>query len=173
VRALALATALVVLSAAHGPAQTFSPPHETARSIQIEGRTLDHLEQLAETSHVEDGRCLLGAIVNDTARVYAAADAPWTISDQVVNRRTGVARFRQDWDLCPPGTLGIWHSHPLRLARKLHGEQREKWCPMSPPDRAVWLSSQLPLLVVSTQRGHTCYYVRMPNDSLGVSLPSL
>jgi hypothetical protein len=112
----------------------------------------------------------LGVARNDTILVFAAADAPWVVRGRYVND-DGTAGLRMYWPLCPRITVGLWHSHPLALAQKLWGEEREYWCRASPPDQGMWLSSDLPLLMISTRVHHTCVYVRLPDGEIGAHFP--
>lgn len=139
------------------PASAQSAP--TIAHIRVDSVMLRHLEQIAETAHVETARCIMGRMVADTVLLAAAADTPWLIAKQT---DSSVA-WR--WWNCPGGTLALWHTHLWRRAQ--HAPVTSPDCWISRPDLTILsVPGSPPVSIVSIKPGTSCLFVRLPDGSL-------
>lgn len=143
-----------------GQGKLTGPKLKQQTNLLIDPDLVERLEQIAETGKNEDARCIQGHYVTeDTIKLDAAFDTPWLLSDA----KRASATFR--WDLCPPGTLAWWHSHPYQTVRGWAEERNlpvAHWCDLSPTDRT---GRRLPFALVSIRRGLTCFFWQQPDGT--------
>lgn len=130
-------------------------------ALLVDSAMLVYLESVAESTHLEDARCLQGYQMDDTTFILEAAyDTPWLMRKRTSN---GLVFM---WKFCPKGTNGWWHAHPWESVKVWVAEQNlspDVWCNLSPTDTARHKPFQF--AVISIRSGLSCIFYQAPDGT--------
>ena len=147
-------------------ALTAKKPQAPEHVLALDRVMVRYLEQIAETTHNEQARCLTGDWHEggqvDTLWLHAAAETPWLFFAQTDSSMTFI------WGGCPGSTRGFWHSHPLRTVRMFKDTLNVDTCSASPRD--IYAMSVRPVYsidIISIRRGFSCVFIKRADGKIG------
>jgi hypothetical protein len=129
--------------------------------VVVAPHVFDELALLADTSHTETVRCLMGEDVGDSIFINVALQPP------IIHSSARRIRFKR----CPMETLAIWHNHVIG-----RDSSPEQACGLSQADIREALRPQSPkLMIVQVDAANICWWSRAQISELGVmhGLPAL